>query len=51
MAKFRKFDPSNKKKQKDRDYIERGRKIKPVKHSKLVTRQEFQWQEEIIEVK
>lgn len=48
MAKFRKFDPNNKKKRRDREYMERDRKIKPF--SKRETRADYQltrqWEDE-----
>lgn len=49
MAKFRRFDPSNKKKRKDRDYHERDQKIKPLKRTKPDTRTRltYKWQEEV----
>jgi len=47
VAKFRKFDPSNKKKRKDRDYHERDQKIKPLKGNKPDTRLTYRWQEEV----
>lgn len=47
MAKFRKFDPNNKKKRRDREYMERDRKIKSVKNAKPLTRDAYQWQDEV----
>lgn len=47
VAKFRKFDPSNKKKRRDREYMERDRKMKSVKNAKPLTRDAYQWQDEV----